>query len=99
MIKRLSPETLKYLLDRYNKIWEEGEIPKILKHATITPLLKKGKDPKDVRSVRPVSLTNILCKIFKRMTNKRLVWYLEKEKKIVERQFGFRKQRSKIDPI
>ena len=50
MIKRLSPETLKYLLDRYNKIWEEGEIPKILKHATITPLLKKGKDPKDVRS-------------------------------------------------
>ena len=26
------------------------------------------------------------------MTNKRLVWYLEKEKKIDDRQFGFRKQ-------
>ena len=28
MIKRLPQETLKHLLDVYNKIWEEGEIPK-----------------------------------------------------------------------
>ena len=33
------------------------------------------------------------------MTNKRLVWYLEKEKKIDDRQFGFRKQRSTIYAI
>ena len=33
------------------------------------------------------------------MTNKRLVWYLDKEKKIYERQFGFRKQRNTIDAI
>ena len=33
------------------------------------------------------------------MTNKRLVWYLKKEKKIDERQFGFRKQRSTKDAI
>ena len=33
------------------------------------------------------------------MKNKRLVWYLEKEKKIYDRQFGFRKQRSTIDAI
>ena len=81
MIKRLPPETLKYLLNMYNKIWKEGEIPKSWKHATIIPLLKEGKDPKDVWSYKPVTLTNILCKIFERMVNKRLVWYLEKEKK------------------
>ena len=63
MIKKLPPETLKYLLDMYNKIWEEGEILKTW------------------------------------MMNKRLVWYLEKEKKIDDRQFGFRKQRSTIDTI
>ena len=62
-------------------------------------MLRKGKDPKVVRSYRPVTLTNILCKIFERMTNKRLVWYLERERKIVDRQFGFRKQRSTIDAI
>ena len=33
------------------------------------------------------------------MTNKRLVWYLEKEKKIDDRQFGLQKQRSTIDAI
>ena len=55
-------------------------------------MLKKGKDPKDVRSYRPVVLTNILCKIFERMTNKRLVWYLERERKIDDRQYSFRKQ-------
>ena len=62
-------------------------------------MLKKRKDPKDVRSYRPVALTNILCKIFESMTNKRLIWYLKKEKKIDDRQFGFRKQRSTIDTI
>ena len=73
MIKRLP---LKFLLDMYNMyntISEKGEIPNTLKHATIIPLLKEGKDPKDVRSYRSVALTNILCKTFKRMINKRLV--------------------------
>ena len=72
----------------YNEIWEEGEIPKIWKHALITLFLKEGEDSKVVRSYRPVALTNILCKIFERMTIKRLVWYLAKEKKIDNRQFG-----------
>ena len=85
MIKKLPPETLKYLVDMYNKIWKEGEIPKTLKHAIITPLLKVGKDPKDARSYRLVALTDILCKIFERTTNKRLVWHPEKEKKIDDR--------------
>ena len=58
--------------------------------------MKERKDPKDVKSYRPVALTNILCKIIERMTKKRLVWYLEKEKKIDDRQFCFRK--SKIVP-
>ena len=62
-------------------------------------MLKKGKDLKDVKSYKPVALTNILWKIFERMKNKRLVWYLEKEKKIDDRQFGSRKQRKTIDPI
>ena len=33
------------------------------------------------------------------MTNNTRVWYLEKEEKIDDENFGFRKQRSKIDAI
>ena len=33
------------------------------------------------------------------MINKRLVWYLEKERKKDDRKFGFRKQRSTIDAM
>ena len=62
-------------------------------------MLKEGKDPKDVRSFRTVALIKIFCKIFARMTNKRLVWYLEREKKIDDRQFVFRKQRSTVDAV
>ena len=93
MIKILPHRDIKYLLNMYNKIWEEGEIPKIWKHTTIAFLLKKGKYQKDVWSYRPVAQTKIPCIIFERMTNKRLVWCLEKEK-IDDRQIGFSKQRS-----
>ena len=55
-------------------------------------MLNEGKNPKNVKSDILVALTNILCKIFERMTNKRLIWYLEKERKINERQFVFRKK-------
>ena len=71
--KKLPPETLKCLLGLYNKIWEERIVPKEWKSATITTLLKVRIYPKDVRSY--------ICKVFERMTNKRLVWYLEKGKK------------------
>ena len=56
MIKRLPPETLKYLLDMYNKILVKGEITRTWKQATITHLLKEGKDQKYIRSYIPVAL-------------------------------------------
>ena len=55
---------------------KEGETPKTQKSAT-----EEEKDPKNVKNYTPVAITKILCKIFERMTNKRLIWYLEKEKK------------------
>ena len=61
--------------------------------------MEERKDPKDIRSYKPVALVNILCKIFERITNKRLVWYFEREKKVDDRQFSFRKQRNTIGVI
>ena len=39
--------------------------------------IKGRKKPRDVRSYRPVAIANILCKLFEKMTNKRLFCYLE----------------------
>ena len=64
--KKPPPETLKYQLELYNKIWEEGIVPEGWKSVTITPLLK---DLKYVISYRPVVLTSIFCKIFERTQN------------------------------
>ena len=44
--KKLPPETLNYLLDIYNKIWEQEEIPKTWKHAKKKTLAEGGKRPK-----------------------------------------------------
>ena len=80
----------------YFNLWDK--IPKIWKNTTIQPLLKKEKGRKRCQELQ-VAITNVFYKYFEKMTNKRLVWLLEKERKIDNRQFGFRKQRSTIDAI
>ena len=59
MIKRLTPETLKCLLDMYNKIWKKEKY-----------LLKEEQGSKNIRSYRSVAQRNILCKIFESITKK-----------------------------
>ena len=41
------------------------------------PILKKGKDPKQAASYRPMSLTSCIGKTMERVVNQRLKWYLE----------------------
>ena len=71
---------------------EEGEIQNTWENATITPLLKEGIDPKNVRSYRLVALTNILCKIFKNMTKKEITVLRNKEEQYMQ----YQKQQQKF---
>ena len=50
MVKMVSTQTKRYMLDLYNRIWMKGEMPNSWKSAIVTPILKEGKDPNDVRS-------------------------------------------------
>ena len=94
MVKMDPTETKRFMLELYNRIWREEEKPNSWKSAIVRPMLKEGKD---IRSYRPVAFTSSLCKIFERMINRRLVWYLEKESNINIRQFDFRKQRNTME--
>ena len=63
------------------------------------PFLKPGKDPNLPSSYRSISLTSCICKLFERMVNHRLMWFLEKNIILCPEQSGFRKHRSTIDAL
>ncbi|GIX84736.1 hypothetical protein CEXT_84141 [Caerostris extrusa] len=59
------------------EIWETGLVPAQWKRAVVIPILKKNKDPKQLSSYRPISLTSILGKTMEKLILNRLNWYLE----------------------
>ena len=99
MIFNLPQSTKKFLLDILNNFWCSGTSPKSWKISIIIPILKPFKESSLPQSYRPIALTSCVSKIYERMVNARLVWYLESKNLLSNRQFGFRKNRSTIDPL
>ena len=98
-IKNLPPDSLHLLLKLYNKIWEGGVFPPLWQQAIVVPIPKPEKDHSDPNNYRPIALTSCLCKLFERMINSRLVFYLESNNLLAETQSGFRKQRCTTDHL
>lgn len=87
------------LLNFYNKIWNDGHIPKKWKNAIVVPILKPGKDETNAESYRPIALTSAVCKLMERLVANRLSWYLESNGLLTNNQSGFRRHHGTIDPI
>ncbi|MEO0790898.1 MAG: reverse transcriptase family protein, partial [Bacteroidota bacterium] len=98
-VSHLPQDTKHFLLDIYNGLWSSDSSPTSWHTSLIVSILKPLKDPNLPQSYRPIALTSCLCKIFERMVNTRLVWILESRKLLSNRQFGFRKNRSTMDPL
>ncbi|XP_016326356.1 uncharacterized protein LOC107676347 [Sinocyclocheilus anshuiensis] len=60
LIKHLDDIVLGEILDLFNTVWEEGNLPKEWKHAVVIPILKPGKEASDPGSYRPIALTAVL---------------------------------------
>jgi len=99
MIKRLCPDAKKKLLELFNQSWRTGVFPTAWKEAIITPILKKGKDPRKKTSYRPISLLSCLGKTLERIINKRLMHHLESNNLINAEQTAFRKNRNTEDQL
>ena len=99
MLTHLSEDGKQFLLDLFNRIWIESNLPTGWHEATVLPLLKPGKEPSSPESYRPISLTCCTCKLLEKIINHRLVWYLETNDIITPTQFGFRKLRATTDPM
>ena len=71
----------------------QGVFPDELKLANVLPLYK-NYDPYAFSNYRPVSLLNVLSKVFEKVMYNRLIEFLETYKILVNQQFGFRKLHS-----
>ncbi len=94
MIKKLPLTQKEHLLMHYNHIWTTRSFPHSWRESLIIPILKPNKDPRYANNYRPISLTNVMCKIMEKTVNTRLTWFLESTNVIHQQQNGFRKGRS-----
>ena len=90
MLLHLSHFGKKTLLNLLNLSWRTSKIPKMWKTSIIVPILKKDKPPEELGSYRPISLTSCIGKLFERMVNNRLYWWLETTGFLSAYQAGFR---------
>uniref|UniRef100_A0A669BRS1 Reverse transcriptase domain-containing protein n=1 Tax=Oreochromis niloticus TaxID=8128 RepID=A0A669BRS1_ORENI len=70
--KKFKDKLAPLLLDVYNESLRNGRLPPTLTQASISVLLKKGKDPTACESYRPLSLLNVDFKILAKLLAIRL---------------------------
>ena len=51
----------------YNEAFKKGVLPPTLSQALISLILKKGKEPTDCKSYRPISLISVVTKILSKI--------------------------------
>ena len=95
----LNERNLSALLIAFNNLWINDSFPNEWLKSIIIPILKPGKDKENADSYRPISLTNCICKVFERMVNTRLRYYLERNHCIDACQSGFRENHSTTDNV
>ncbi|GFW86175.1 DUF4817 domain-containing protein [Trichonephila clavipes] len=66
-INHLPIKAINPLLKSFNDSWSSSQIPKDWTHAIILPFIKPHKNPKEVSSYRPISLTSVIAKLLERM--------------------------------
>ena len=98
LVKAAAKSIVPYLTIIINQSLSSGIFPKELSKAKVLPLHKKGSKI-DVNNYRPISLLNVLSKIFERVIYDRLYSFFDKNNLFTCRQYGFRKKHSTIDAL
>ena len=88
MLKHLGACSRAVLLKIFNHSWIKGVVPAVWKEAIVIPVPKKGKDKKNPRSYRPISLLSCVGKLLERMINRQLINHLESNNVLSPTQTG-----------
>lgn len=96
VLKKCAPELAPILTRLFQYSYQSQTFPNTWKMARIQPIPKRGKKCMP-QNYRPVSLLSIISKVMERVINDELIKYLESQRIISDRQYGFRRQRSTGD--
>ena len=99
LLKSRGHLTLQELLSIFNSSFSLAHCPRIWRVATIIPLLKAGKSPSEVASLRLISLTSCVVKLLERIPANCLYYIAETNNMSSWFQAGFHKGRSCEDQI
>ena len=91
LLKLAAPVICDYLTVIFNKSFDEGTFPDLLKVAKVIPVHKSGS-AFEASNYRPISLLPIISKVLEKLMHNRLYSFLKKEKILYKRQYGFQKK-------
>ncbi|KAM7301064.1 hypothetical protein ISCGN_016626 [Ixodes scapularis] len=98
-LRNLPEAAMQELLDIFNESWELGQLPAIWRHASVIPIPKPGRTPKQLTDMRPISLTSHVGKLMERMALMRFEWHIEANNVLHLCQTGFRRGLSTQDSL
>jgi hypothetical protein len=98
LLKEANPEIKKSLCKIFNKSLNLGVFPNNWKHANVHPLFKKGNRA-SVSNYRPVSLLNIITKVFEKIIYKHIYNHFLDTNTISQYQSGFLPGKSTISQL
>ena len=98
-LKHLPANVIIALTILFNNAINLCYFPTAWKSAKVFPILKKGKNPRDPGSYRPISLTPAISKVFEAVINNKIVTICNTFEIIPSCQFGFRHRHSTTHAI
>ena len=90
LLKHVKQELADGLVIIFNKSFQEGCFPGVLKLAKVIPI-HKGDETTDPTNYRPISLLSAFDKLIEKVMLNRLLKFLKKNNILYKYQFGFRK--------
>ena len=90
LLKHVKQELVDGLVIIFNKSFQEGCFPEVLKLAKVIPI-HKGDETTDPTNYRPISLLSVFDKLIEKVMLSRILKFLNKNNILYKYQFGFRK--------
>jgi hypothetical protein len=96
---KLFPELCIPLADIFNMSMRQKLLPSAWKLANVVPIFKGKGSKLSAENYRPISLTNIFCKLMESLIRKKVLDFLDENSLISPSQSGFRPSRSTLSQL